>query len=224
MLKFSLLHASARPQAWRASHDAWLSNAVKPVTVEYILCCHSSDVSAFLHDVLATESECPIGDFRLVNNVGTNSAVANWNKAAKISTGDVLLLIADDAFPCKRWDLELAGVLPDLGEHVIRTSTGGMADNYGLIIHPIMTRAYYERYGYVLYPEYQHVHCDTDFTRQAERDGVIIEARHLLFPHRHFSHGDCPEDDVYRRANGPESQRVGAEVLAKRWSSKGVAA
>ena len=218
MIKFSLLHASARPWAWRTAHDAWIAQAVFPENVEYILCCHSDDSKAF--------HKTDIHDVGLATNPKINSAVANWNAAARYSTGDVLLLIADDAFPCNRWDLELTGVLPDLAEHVIRTSTGGMADNFGLMVHPIMTRAYYERYGYVLYPEYRHVHCDTDFTRQAERDGVIIEARHLLFPHRHFSHGDCPEDDVYRRANGPEAQRIGAEVLMKRWSGsvKGVAA
>ena len=35
--RFSILHTSARPHAWRAVYDAWLAAADHPEDVEYIL-------------------------------------------------------------------------------------------------------------------------------------------------------------------------------------------
>ena len=35
---FSILHTSARPEAWRAVYDDWMSKAVHPENVEYVLC------------------------------------------------------------------------------------------------------------------------------------------------------------------------------------------
>ena len=45
----------------------------------------------------------------------------------------------------------------------------------------IMSRAYYSQRGYAMYPEYESMYADNDFTEHARHDGVVIDARHLVF-------------------------------------------
>lgn len=64
---------------------------------------------------------------------------------------------------------------------------------------PIVDRAFYERMGYVLYPDHHHMYCDNDLEDVSRRLGQLIEAKHLLFPHRHYIAGAAPFDEMYRR-------------------------
>jgi hypothetical protein len=53
------------------------------------------------------------------------------------------------------------------------------------MVLPIITRARYARFGYLFYPKYKSMFCDTELTEVAYRDGVVIDAHHLLFEHMH---------------------------------------
>ena len=212
-MKFSLLHATARlPEGWRAAHDAWMARAKHPENVEYLLCVDSG--------VTATR-EVQAGGHRLVFNTDPASPVSAWNTAAKHSTGDVLIVLADDLFPCEGWDEKIEQALKHLvmrsSGAVLEVSYGGTsADQRRLIIHPILTRAYYERYGYVFFPEYFSMYCDDDFTAQARQDQVVLDARHIVFEHRHPTNGSLP-DAVYRRSNANEKMEQGRAIFERRW-------
>jgi hypothetical protein len=79
---------------------------------------------------------------------------------------------------------------------------------------PIVDRAFYQRFGYLLFPEYCHLFCDNDLEEVSRRRGKLIDAKHLEFPHRHSNVEARPWDETYRKANGPWARD--AHVFAKR--------
>jgi hypothetical protein len=205
----SLIHASARPNGWIDAYRAWMASAANPGDLEYVLAVDLDQAPEF-RDVPP--------DVKLVINHGRCCAVDAWNVAARAATGRLLVQVADDFFPPPMWDEALISRVPDLdGEHVIAIYEG-RPDR--LLCHSILTRAYYDRYGYLFYPEYHGMWADDEFTDVAYRDGVVIEARDLVFNHKHPAFGTRESDALdavhqsstnyllgqaryrYRKANG----------------------
>ena len=218
-LLFSICHATARvPVGWRPSYEHWTAMCDDPLTVEYILSVHESD---FVHIAPVV----PVG-VRLVDyaNAMRKCSVDNWNNAAKHSTGKIIILNADDFFAPAHWDTLLLKGLFDVGkaltdEFAIRVAVGHPShDNRPnkLMTLGIMSRALYERWGYALYPEYESMASDDDFTEHAFQDGVVIEMMHLTFEHRHHVFGKSREDNVYRHQNRQEAYTIGDRILAER--------
>lgn len=124
---------------------------------------------------------------KCVINKGTKTCVAGWNAAAAVTTGKVIIAVADDFTPPQDWDsllLSLQAGWED-GEHVVKVEDGYV---HNVFVLAILTRKRYERFGYIFYPKYLSLFCDTEFGEVATRDGVVIEANHLLFEH---CHPDC---------------------------------
>jgi len=202
---FSLIHASARPLEWRDAYFAWMESAAEPSDMEYLLGVDFAQLSEFRtlpHDV------------GLVINNGRRCAVDAWNAVARAAIGNVLVQVADDFFPIPKWDDELLARLPDLhGEYVIAISEG-RSDN--LLCHSILTRAYYDRYGYLFWPEYDGMGGDNEFTDVAYRDGVVIEARDLVFRHEHPSYGTREADALDAIHQSPENHTLGRAIYERR--------
>jgi hypothetical protein len=147
------------------------------------------------------------------------------NAAAKASTGQVLVMVADDFFPPEHWDTLLLSVIPDLsGEYAVHVDA---QDPWPWIMtHPILTRAYYERPGRggckpgaLFYHEYLSMGCDDDFTECATRDGVVVNAKRLKFEHRHPALKLVPMEDrdaVYQHEDSAEAWAVKERVIGKR--------
>jgi Glycosyl transferase family 2/Methyltransferase domain len=224
---FSILHPSARPDKWRAVYDDWMAKCVDPSQVEYVLCVderwdfHLTDISLY-------------GDgarFRTVWNHGRRCYVDSVNTAAKAATGQILIVIADDQFACEEWDRRL-GVWVAAGgrgadwtqyDFVIQVSTGTPDEDVRhIIVMPIVSRARYERLGYLFYPDYESMFADNDLCEHAEKDGVIIDAKHLMFPHRHAMVKDGKFiagfvlDKAYQAQMRPEAFQLGAQILDAR--------
>jgi hypothetical protein len=209
---FSLCHTTARgPEEWEKAARAWIENAAHPQAIEYNLCSDAGqDVSAF-------RPHC--GSFRHVFNHGRQCAVDGWNAAAAASTGRFLITVADDWFPPKYWDLEILKIIPDLEkEYAVWVATGG---DSSIMTFSLLTRKYYERYGYIFYPEYIGMKADDDFTAVALRDGVVIDARNRLpvFQHFHPEYQTAEWDEIYRRQHRSEAFRVGEAVFNRRSAS-----
>ena len=81
---------------------------------------------------------------------------------------------------------------------------------------PIVGRALYETLGYVYHPAYISMFCDDDLTHTAAAMGRLVDARHLEFPHRHFSVGSSAPDATYARQNSNAAWWHGWRVLEKR--------
>lgn len=225
---FSILHSSARPDSWRAVYDDWMRNAVNPKDVEYVLCVDPrwgfpSDPAAYenlpanIHVVLNNQRRC---------------YVDGVNLAALASTGSILIVNADDQFSCDAWDSELKTALAnkfdvpwcEVAQHgaglkfVVEVSTGTPNEHErAIMVMPILSRARYERLGFVFFPEYESMFADNDFCESAIRDGVVIGARHLVFPHKHpwFTPG-VAWDPVYGAQNHGAAFRSGYTIFDRR--------
>jgi hypothetical protein len=239
--RFSILHTSARPDKWREIYDAWLAAADRPEDVEYVLVV--DERWGFVRQ-LGRSGEDPMplleagkqrGDRDIcVWNTGRRCYVEGVNLAAKHSTGDILIVIADDQYPCEHWDTELRSVAPFDGktrDYVLHVATG-TPDEFARQITPmpIMSRKLYEKWGYVFYPGYESMFADNDCCEHAKADGVLIEARYLFFPHKHplcdpgnhlaasLGMGDdiAGWDEAYQAQNSSQAFEAGEKLLTQR--------
>jgi len=188
---FSLAYTSVRANLIPRVVALWLERAASKSQVEIVLAVDEDDaeslkVAARLVSDWAANNTC--GRVHVVINSGPKTCVSGWNTAAAATTGKVIICVADDFVPPKGWDTLLLGLQPADWldkEHVVHTEDGYVHD---IFVLSILTRVRYERYGYVFYPKYLSLFCDTEFGEVATRDGVVIQAMHLLFEH---CHPDC---------------------------------
>jgi glycosyltransferase involved in cell wall biosynthesis len=118
--------------------------------------------------------------------VGVNpppgDCVKGWNAAAALSTGDVIIAMSDDFVPPQGWDTLLDAAANWARPVVLKVSDGYNRD---LCTLAIVSRSRYDKFGYLFYPGYQSMFCDTELTFAAIQDGVLVNANHLLFEHLH---------------------------------------
>lgn len=208
--RFSICHTTARTEGWKDSYFAWCMSAVNWSEVEYILCM---DVRWGFTPAHAEEAR-GLG-IRVVWNVGRKCMVDGYSYAAAASTGAILIMNSDDIFPPHAWDDALSVAARSLSDpyvpFVIQTASGTAADARGLMVLQILSRARFERLGYALYPGYESMYADDDFSEMARRDGVVIDATHLLFEHRHAEKTEW--DAVYKHQNREQAYAAGAWML-----------
>jgi hypothetical protein len=126
------------------------------------------------------------------------SAVEAINNAAKIATGDVFIVVSDDTEPCNAWVEYIYHEANGRKDWILKTQDG--IQPY-IITMPIMDRAYYNRAGYIYYPTFDHMFCDTYLTCVADITGRKITSN-LLFPHRN----DSIKDDLRKRTDATWKQ------------------
>jgi hypothetical protein len=61
------------------------------------------------------------------------------------------------------------------------------------------------------------MYADDDFTAQARQDGVVLDARHIVFEHRHPTSGQGEMDQVYGRSNSHDRMQQGQAIFERRW-------
>lgn len=252
-MNFSILHSSARPDKWKEIRQAWLDAADKPDQVQYVLVCDRRwgfdrlphyEMSANVHRGVAK----PYARMDVaVWNTGRRCYVDGVNIAAAYAEGDVLIVNADDQYPCGHWDSELLKVILDptytpeacLGSNfVVEVTTNTPAEHdRGIMVMPILSHARYREKGYVFYPAYESMYADNDFCEQARADnrnprpdgtlyvgddvqGIVLNARHLVFPHRHpIFDAALQWDAAYEAQNRKEAYQLGEAVVAARRQS-----
>lgn len=120
------------------------------------------------------------------------SAIEAINNAAKIATGDILIVVSDDTDCPEHWDTLLLQALEGKSDFCAKTDDGLQPT---LITMPIMDRVYYERYGYVYFEGYRHLFADQELTSIALMTGKYIKLD-ISFPHLHYSTGKSPKDEI----------------------------
>jgi hypothetical protein len=234
---FSILHPTARvPTIWQEASLAWRGSCLAPNNCEYILGVHERQ-----RELPATE---PIGslevakeyirsrlrewpNYALVVNEGEPNLVNNTNCCAAVADGKILLYIGDDLFPCASWDWRILEFLRDRNipldsQFVIKAVVGlsrpgaEFAEYHrGLITHPIISRAYQRRIGPI--PSgYLGYGFDDEWTERAYRDGVVLEAPHIIFEHKHWSNGGRKEDAIDKHNGRQEAWDAKHKTLAAR--------
>lgn len=211
--KISLLHAThCRPGGPVPVKRTWLEHANHPDLVEYIFSMDANDPES----VTATD-----GHSRVVNapRQGSVTAVRNWNAAAEIATGDLLMVVADDVYPPPGWDASLRQSIGTLDPQSVDFAVK-VADGPGrnmLLRHPVISRAFYRRFG-LFSDDYRGLYCDNDLTVRAFWHSVILDGRSLELEHRHptlrVTDGASAS---HRRMNTVEEQRFGRRVFVTSW-------
>lgn len=123
------------------------------------------------------------------------SAIESINRAAKDSTGDIIVQIADD-FQCfPDWGKRLEELMAGQKDWILKTQDGIQP---WIITLPIMDRVYYERFGYIYHSSYKHCWADTELTCVAELTGRKQTSK-LLF--RHLNDGATKIVDELSKRN-----------------------
>lgn len=185
---FSLNYTSCRADTIQSAVAMWRDRADHPDTIEVVVSVDGNNPNAIEAARLVPNAKVIIQPDPPFN------CVRGWNAGAAITTGKVIINMADDFSPPQHWDTLLLQLNPPNwidGEFVVHTEDGYVHD---IAVLSIATRKRYERFGYMLYPGYESMFSDTEFTTVAYRDGVVIQAKQLLFEHMHCDCGKRPKD------------------------------
>lgn len=187
-MKISVIHPSrSRAVIANKVRHEWLNKADNEI--EYIF-------SLDIDDPQATKYE---GSSIFNKN---RSAVDAINICAEYANGDLFIVVSDD-FSCpEHWDTLLIEALKGKSDYCVKTLDGLQPT---LMTLPIMDRVYYDRFGYIYYPEYRHMFCDQEMTAVAHMLGKAISLP-ILFPHNHFTTGKFKRDAITARNNATWQQ------------------
>ena len=189
-MKISLLHPSrGRAEKAKRTYDNWINKSSGKLDIEYIL---STDMSDFAEPYMRSFGVT----FKTETTNYNNNLVDATNNGAKKTTGDLIVLISDD-FDCpENWDLLLLDAVKDKKDFVLKTLMDSKMDSDLLIMDKFTMKT-----GYIYYPEYQHMFCDTDMTHKASLEGQLIVRNDLVFTHNHYSIGKSEKDCVNTKAD-----------------------
>jgi hypothetical protein len=214
-MKISLLHATrGTPDRANATRESWLSRAYDRSMIEHFWAIQAGDTTSTALDpdsIVAVTDDPP---------AWASSSVANWNAAAALATGDLLVVIADDLTPPIGWDDTLRVFLgnPNTASTQFCVYVPDQLSNDGLLRHPIMSRALYQRRGYIFDPEYYGVFCDNDLTTWCQFNRVPvyrIDPHRLQFYHDH----DMTGNSVTAQQNRKEAYDWGYAIYMEKWGA-----
>ena len=195
-MTISVLHPTrGRKQQALKTMSKWLFNADKPYDIEYIFSTDIDDTDKWtsridiLPNFLLNSSQ--IMHIEVLKN-NNKSAIEAINFAAARCSGDLIIVVSDDFDCLEHWDTLLLQVLEDKSDFCAKTADGLQPT---LITMPIMDRIYYERYGYIYHPDYNHMFADQELTSVALMTGKYIKLD-LIFPHNHYTTGKTPKDEI----------------------------
>lgn len=208
--RISLLHATrGRPEQAIATRETFFRAANNPLGVEHIFAIDADDA----------ESLAKLAHFRHIVVADPRGCVKAWNQAAAVSGGHVLVQLSDDWLPCHAWDDLVCDALGDLSTPKVLAIHDGHR-NDALLCMAILTRARYEQQGSEMFAaEYFGVFSDNEFTVRAYADGVVVQAQHITFEHRHpiFAGKPVEEwDETHRKQNAPERYAEGLAIFQRR--------
>lgn len=210
-MRITLIHPSrSRPQMAYNNYLNWIgkseahNSGISNITIEHIL---SLDLDEPKYDKYVEL----FGAHHIVReNPNDGYVVGATNAAAKYATGDILIYLSDD-FDCpKYWDRLIVEKLDINLEQILKVDDCLQAMGVAVLTIPIMTRAFYNKFGYFFHPEYKSMFCDEDLYHVARIMNGLVFAPELKFPHLHPSNPSetlrSNSDDTYNRSNGMWSQ------------------
>jgi len=185
---FSLAYTSVRAQLIPSVAEMWRKTSSGKYPIEIVIAVDGGNA-----ECLKAAESVPNATVVVQNEAPFNS-VRGWNLAASKTTGKVIIAVADDFNPCQDWDEKLFTLKPGWTDEdwVAHTEDGYV---HNICVLSILTRKRYDRFGYLFYPQYESMFCDTEFTEVAYREGRVIDAKHILMEHMHPDCNKRPRDD-----------------------------
>lgn len=171
----SVIHPSrSRPHKSFATIQKWRVRAGVPF--ELLVSVDEDDIE------LDKYREYYSGDRLIVRK--NKSAIEAINNAAKVAQGNLFIIVSDDTDCPNKWGLKLEIMTRGMRDFVIKTYDGVQSR---IITMPIFDRAYYNRFGYVYHPEYEHMFADTEYTDVAHKLKRVVTKLTMRFPHEQYS-------------------------------------
>lgn len=210
--KFSIIHPSRGRvrESWNCIMT-WVGLMSPYNEIEYILSLDRDDSEKYMRVV-----EQAVDRIKLKVVIGSNSNVVQaLNRGACQATGDVLIYVSDDFLCPSNWDLEIQEAVKGRGNDWLLLVNDGIQKHTATIL--IESKAYYDRFGYMYYPDYISMWADPDATEVARRSGKLINATEsLLFKHNHYSVGGLPIDPTYLKENSSKAWDHGEKLYKQR--------
>jgi hypothetical protein len=208
----SLLHATrGTPERALATRKTWLDRADDADHVEHIFGIQSDD----LESIKAFAAAKVYWSCTTPPPAWASSSVANWNICAEFSTGHILVVIADDLTPPQGWDTKLRK-LPDPETKWACYVPDSLRQD-GLMCHPVLSRALYDKRGYVFHPDFFGVYCDNDFNVRTQLEAPIYSVRDLEWQHDHPTNGSRESDSIVEHQNSETAYAYGGAKFMQKW-------
>jgi hypothetical protein len=210
----SLLHATrGTPERALATRKTWLDRADDADHVEHIFGIQSDDMESI--KAFTTTEEEVYWSCTTPPPAWASSSVANWNICAEFSTGHILVAIADDLTPPQGWDTKLRK-LPDPETKWACYVPDSLRQD-GLMCHPVLSRALYDKRGYVFHPDFFGVYCDNDFSVRTQLEAPIYSVRDLEWQHNHPTNGSRESDSIVEHQNSETAYAYGGAKFMQKW-------
>jgi hypothetical protein len=182
--RLSILHATRRPREALAAEQRWRATCADNAAVEWVYAVSADDAESLrvmtalgMRHVVATDG----------------GPVAAWNEAARYASGDVIVAMSDDWWPIVHWDTVILDRIGDTSRPTVLAVSDGLRRDR-LLCLPILTAARLAQQDGELFGPYWSVYSDDEFAWRAYRDGVVVDARDVVIPHR-------PVNDATRAAS-----------------------
>lgn len=195
-MKISIIHATRRPDEAFKAMVHWLNHASMTLPLEYILSIDTTDGGNYHY-----KDHLEYDDLKIIRN-NNRSAVDAFNRGAEAATGDLFVCISDDMECHWNWDINLRETVKEKESFLLKTDDGLQPT---LVTLPIMDRKYYESFGYIYHPDYNHMWVDTEMTAVAIMSGRYLKCD-LKFPHAHYTTNRSKYDEVNRRNDSTWAQ------------------
>jgi len=217
---FSIIHATLnRTGQAMAYRELWMSRADKPEMVEYIFGLHEGDelsrkhLGGFLHTIAPDGCGCP----------------TNYDIAAGLATGKIIVQAQDDVEPPQGWDTAILKNVPEYCAWFMATCDGSRGADSVVVVSTIMSRGYMiikatreENENGFFHRGYTGTHADTENTYRARQDAEAglcqyIEAHDITLEHHHpYFKPEVPWDSTYEVENNAETVNLCKALFMKR--------
>jgi len=194
----SVCYTSARPGVVPGRVHEWLAHAGSAEEIEFVVT---------IDEALAACSEtlAALPRTSVFVNRGRACCVDGWNLAARKARGDILIQCSDDLHVPAGWDTTIRQRLGDGEADGVLAISDGLTASITFLPHAIMTRRYYNQFGYMLHDAYWSMWSDNEFSAVAHQRNAVINGMDIQFRH---SHGQI-NDEVRARHDAPDRTHTG---------------
>jgi hypothetical protein len=198
----SVCYTSARPAIVPVRVQEWISRASDAGAVEFVV-----TIDARMAD--HQESLATLPRTSVFVNHGRPCCVDGWNLAARKARGSILIQCSDDLHPPSQWDVAIRERLGGGDRAAVLAISDGLTARLDFLPHAIMTRQYYNEFGYMLHDAHWSMFSDSEFTIVAHRKNAVINGLDIAFSH---SNGQI-HDDVRVRHEASQCDGTGSRIF-----------
>lgn len=197
-----------RPVHARKCYDYWMLQASNNHQYEWIVSLSKGDpeIDNYYHAFANSTAVLIVSS--------TKNMVQATNEAAKLTAGELMILVSDDMFAPIHWDERI------LHKYEMIDGPGILQVNDGIttlkLTIPIMNRLAYAKLGYMYHPGYISMYADDDLRRTAIRHGMYYNGTDILIEHRHYTVGKSKFDRTYQLENNQKAWKHGEKLYYQR--------